>query len=109
MARLPAAVRFFLILKRLNVEAVLLPLSRCKPLHNEVLFCYGHEIRGVLMCLDKYKDLLSVQDLMEIFGVSKSTIYKEIQEGKFGTPIQIGRAYKIPRIYVWNTFFANYQ
>jgi len=50
--------------------------------------------------LSNYKDLLSVQDLMEIFEVSKATIYKEIKSGKFGTPIQIGRALKIPKIYL---------
>ena len=60
------------------------------------------------MELEKYKDLLSVGDLMKIFGVSKQTIYKEIKQGKFGTPINIGRSYKIPRLYVWNKFFANY-
>ena len=59
--------------------------------------------------LSEYKDLLSVQDLMGIFGVSKATIYKEIKQGKFGTPICIGRSFKIPRIYVYNKFFANYQ
>ena len=61
------------------------------------------------MRLDKYKDLLSVKDLSEIFGVSKQTIYKSIKDGEFGTPLKIGRAYKIPRIYIWNKFFANYQ
>ena len=59
--------------------------------------------------LDKYNDLLSVSDLTEIFGVSKQTIYKNIREGKFGTPIQIGRAFKVPRLYVLNTYFSNYQ
>ena len=64
---------------------------------------------GECMQLNKYKDLLSVQDLTEIFGVSKQTIYKNIKAGKFGTPIRIGRAFKIPRIYIWNKFFASYQ
>jgi predicted DNA-binding transcriptional regulator AlpA len=59
--------------------------------------------------LEKYRDLLSVHDLMEIFGVSKQTIYKEIKQGKFGTPICIGRAFKIPRMFVWNKFFAMYE
>jgi len=59
--------------------------------------------------LTKYPDLLSVQDLMEIFGVSKNTIYKEIQAGKFGTPIQIGRMLKVPKIYIWNKFFLHYE
>ena len=61
------------------------------------------------MHLEKYRDLLSVQDLMEIFGVSKNTIYSEIKNGKFGTPIKIGRAFKIPRMYIWNKYFADYQ
>ena len=60
------------------------------------------------MKLDKYNDLLSVQYLMEIFSVSKATIYKEIRVGTFGTPICIGRAYKIPRKYIWDKFFKNY-
>lgn len=59
--------------------------------------------------LKEYKDLLSVKDLMEIFNVSKTTIYKEIKNGKMGTPIRIGRAFKIPKIYIYNKFFADYQ
>ena len=31
------------------------------------------------------------------------------RHGLLGTPIQIGRAYKVPRMYIWNTFFANYR
>jgi len=62
-----------------------------------------------MMHLENYKDLLSVKDLTEIFGVSKQTIYKNIKEGKFGTPIKIGLAFKIPRMYIWNNFFSNYQ
>ena len=46
------------------------------------------------------KDLLSVQDLTKMFEVSKPTIYKEIKAGKFGKPLKIGRAYKIPRAYI---------
>ena len=59
--------------------------------------------------LSDYKDLLNVQDLTEIFGVSKQTIYKELKDGKFGTPIFIGRTFKIPRLYILNKFFTNYQ
>ena len=58
---------------------------------------------------NQYPDLLTVQHLMEIFNVSKNTIYKEIKAGKFGQPIQIGRALKIPRMYVWNKYFQNYN
>ena len=56
-----------------------------------------------------YKDLLSISDLSNIFDVSKNTIYKSVQGGKFGTPIRIGRAYKIPKIYVIRNFFYNYK
>jgi len=52
-----------------------------------------------------YKDLLSVKDLSEIFRVTKQTIYKEIHNGKFGQPIQIGRAYKIPKSYILQRYF----
>ena len=60
-------------------------------------------------CLDKYKDLLSAGDLAEIFGTTKNTIYKEIQRGKFGRPVKIGRRYKIPKIFVYQRFFENTQ
>jgi predicted DNA-binding transcriptional regulator AlpA len=61
------------------------------------------------MELINYRDLLSVDDLTEIFNVSKTTIYKEIKQGKFGMPIHIGRSFKVPRMYVWDTYFANYK
>jgi len=53
----------------------------------------------------KYKDLLCVDDLASIFKVSRQTIYKEIKNGKFGQPIQIGRAYKIPKLYIMQRYF----
>jgi len=53
----------------------------------------------------KFNDLLSVTDLATIFDVSRQTIYKEIKNGKFGEPIQIGRAIKIPKIYVIQRYF----
>ena len=69
----------------------------------------GNFIETTQTVLSNYKDLLNMDDLMKIFGVSKQTIYKEIRNGKFGTPIKIGRAYKIPRMFVLNKFFANYE
>jgi len=59
--------------------------------------------------LKEYKDLLSAQDLSEVFEVSKQTIYKEMKQGKFGIPIQIGRAYRIPKTYVLDKYFHNYK
>jgi len=64
---------------------------------------------GSAKSFEQYPDLLSVQHLMEIFNVSRQTIYKEMHAGKFGTPIQIGRALKVPRMFVWNKFFQNYD
>jgi len=52
--------------------------------------------------------LLSVDDLSEIFGVSNQTVYKEIKDGRFGKPIRIGRAYKIPKIFVVTKFFTSH-
>ena len=61
------------------------------------------------MRLEEYRDLLSVDDLMKIFGVGKNTIYKEIRNGKFGNPIQIGRAFKVPKMFILEKFFENYS
>ena len=58
--------------------------------------------------LENYGDLLDVEDLSAIFEVSKNTIYKSVKDGKFGTPIQIGRAYKVPKTFVIKKFFRNY-
>jgi len=68
------------------------------------LLSSGHSANSLLT---EYKDLLSVQDLTAIFNVSKQTIYKEMKAGKFGTPIRIGRAYKIPRIRILQQYFQN--
>jgi excisionase family DNA binding protein len=57
--------------------------------------------------LDNYKDLLSVENLAEIFETTKNTIYKEIQRGKFGSPIKIGRKYRIPKTLVREKFFKD--
>ena len=54
--------------------------------------------------LVNYPDLLSASQLSEIFSVSKQTIYKEIQNGKFGTPIKIGREYKISKLQIEKIF-----
>jgi len=55
--------------------------------------------------LDGYRDLLSVKDLTEIFGVSRQTIYKELKSGKLGSPITIGRAIKISKNYLVQRYF----
>ena len=57
--------------------------------------------------LSGYGDLLNVKDLASIFSVSEQTIYKEIKDGKFGKPIQIGRVFKIPKIYILRHYFLS--
>jgi len=59
----------------------------------------------MLKILEDYKDLLSVNDLAKIFDVSKQTIYKEMKCGKFGVPIKIGRAFKIPKKFIIQRYF----
>ena len=59
--------------------------------------------------LESYRDLLTVDDLAQIFNVSRKTIYKEIRDGKFGKPIKIGRSFKIPKIFVISRFITDYQ
>ena len=63
-------------------------------------------IRNRKEALEGYKDLLSVKDLSAIFEVSRQTIYKEIHKGKFGETVQIGREYKVPKMFVLRHFFS---
>ena len=63
------------------------------------------KVQKVIDMEKRYKDLLSVQDLSELFEVSKQTIYKELKAGKFGSPIKIGRAYKVPKTFIERHFF----
>ena len=66
-----------------------------------------HDVRVVSVpILEGYRDLLDVNDLVKLFQVSKQTIYREIKNGKFGTPICIGRAIKIPKIYLARRYFS---
>lgn len=50
--------------------------------------------------LTDYGDFLSADDLSEIFGISKQTIYKEIRAGKFGSYMRFGREYRVPKIHI---------
>jgi len=52
------------------------------------------------LTLDNYGDLMSAKDLSIFLGVSKQTVYKEIRDGKFGTPLKFGREYRIPKLYI---------
>ncbi|MCL2837778.1 MAG: helix-turn-helix domain-containing protein [Oscillospiraceae bacterium] len=57
--------------------------------------------------LSEYRDLLNIDDLSKIFQVHKNTIYKHIKNGDFGKPIQIGRAYKIPKNFIIKKIFCS--
>jgi len=59
--------------------------------------------------LSEYRDLLSASDLSKIFNVGMDTIYREIKAGKFGSPIQIGRAFRIPKVYIIRKYFDDYN
>jgi excisionase family DNA binding protein len=50
--------------------------------------------------LKDYPDVLDVPQLSEVLGVSKKTIYSLLKDGEI-TSVKIGRAYKIPKIYVF--------
>lgn len=76
----------------------LAPQSPCNALSEDI-----YQISQKI--LTNYDDLLSVKDLAKIFKVSKSTIRRELNAGKFGKPILIGREFKIPKIYIVNRFF----
>jgi predicted DNA-binding transcriptional regulator AlpA len=56
--------------------------------------------------LTEYNDLLTVADLSKIFRTSKQTVYKEMKNGKFGEPIQIGRSFLIPKVVILSKFFV---
>ena len=67
----------------------------------------SQEIRPEI--LSEYRDLLSAKDLSKIFSVGMDTIYREIKAGKFGSPIQIGRAFKVPKAYIIRKYFDGYK
>ena len=71
---------------------------------NAMLQNATHEVTKFNL-LSEYGDLLSADELAKIFRVSKQTIYKEIRAGTFGKPIQIGRAYLIPKIHILKKYF----
>ena len=54
--------------------------------------------------LDNYGDLMTANDLSAYLGISKQTVYKEIRDGKFGTPLKFGREYRIPKIYIMQQY-----
>jgi len=46
--------------------------------------------------LDRYYDVLTVEDLMEYLYIGRSSAYKLLKSGKIKA-VKIGRIYRIPR------------
>ena len=51
------------------------------------------------MQLREYPDVLTIQDLMQIFQIGKNTAYQLVKE-KIIPSHKIGRSYRIPKCYV---------
>lgn len=47
----------------------------------------------------EYPDVLSIEQMAEMIGVSTKTAYKVVNDGKVDC-IKVGRAYKIPKVNV---------
>ena len=47
----------------------------------------------------EYPDVLSIEQMAEMIGVSTKTAYKVVHDGKVDC-IKVGRAYKIPKVNV---------
>ena len=69
------------------------------------LNCKKLEVKALEMFMG-YKDLLTVNDLVEILGVSKQTARREILSGKFGKPLKFGREYRVAKI-MMQRYFEN--
>ncbi len=46
--------------------------------------------------LEKYKDILSVSDVAEIFGTGKNRIYQLMKDGQLKN-LRMGKVWKIPK------------
>ena len=49
--------------------------------------------------LKDYPDIMGIEEMSAVLGVSTKTAYKLLREGKI-TAIKVGRAYRIPKIYL---------
>lgn len=59
--------------------------------------------------LTDYSEMLDSADLAKIFNVSKDLIQDQMRQGYFGSLIVIGRRKRVPKSYVLDKFFTNYQ
>jgi excisionase family DNA binding protein len=54
--------------------------------------------------INEYRDLLTVEEVAEVFRVHKSTVYKLIKSGELRA-LKLGREYKCPKSYIIDNFF----
>jgi excisionase family DNA binding protein len=53
-----------------------------------------------------YPDVLSIDQMAEMIGISTKTAYKVVNDGKVDC-VKVGRAYKIPKVNVMKYLKAN--
>ncbi|MBR3297599.1 MAG: helix-turn-helix domain-containing protein [Clostridia bacterium] len=53
------------------------------------------------LMLRKYPDVMNVDEVSEVLGVSTKTCYKLIRSGKI-TSLKVGRAYRIPKAHLFS-------
>ena len=53
------------------------------------------------LMLRKYPDVMNVDEVSEVLGVSTKTCYKLISSGKI-TSLKVGRAYRIPKAHLFS-------
>lgn len=52
------------------------------------------------LMLKKYPDILTVEQMCEVLGISAKTGYKLLKEEKISS-IKVGRAYRIPKAHIF--------
>ncbi|MBR5949459.1 MAG: helix-turn-helix domain-containing protein [Clostridia bacterium] len=53
------------------------------------------------LMLRKYPDVMNVDEVSEVLGVSTKNCYKLIRSGKI-TSLKVGRAYRIPKAHLFS-------
>lgn len=52
------------------------------------------------LMLREYPDVLNIEQMSELLGVSTKTVYKLLQDGKIAC-LKVGRSYRIPKAHVF--------
>lgn len=53
------------------------------------------------LMLRQYPDIMNIQQMSELLGVSTKTGYKLLQDGKIAC-LKVGRSYRIPKAHVFD-------